>query len=294
MDTFSSMQVDIAELVPGMKEALYGAAPEASEEVVEEAEPVDEEVVEEVNEDVDENSSEDSTQESESVDNEVVPEKPDALGEALARLSAQETLNKSLQSELDEVKVKVEAPRFIRYEELPEEIQREFDAEADRVGVDPRVIVYNHFQRILADHDAKSRTVAVRRESAAQTAMGQVDKFFDEHPLKANYGTQILESLKKNESWQALAPLAQRDPNAFQVAAVALLDAGFRRAEADEAIKQRTLKQQKMLKASTRGEASRATSSTAPTPKPVQGDFSAKAIVDAMNTQTNVLGRLFK
>lgn len=301
MNHFDSLAADIGDLVPGLNDALYGSEPGkdvlgAIEEVFSEpANEIAEEATEEVAEEVDENISEDSTQEPETVDNEVKPnEGLDALGEALARLSAQESLNKSLQSDLVAAQVKAEAPVFVPYDELPEDIQREFDAVANKAGIDPRVIVYNHFQRILAEHEYKVRNLGSQREAAANAAMRSVDKFFDDHPMKAKHGAALLESLKANPGWSKLAPLAQRDPDAFQVAAVALLDAGFRKAEADDALKQRTLKQQRTLKESTRTEASRATSSSPTTPKPNQGEINAASMAQFMMSNSNSLSRIFK
>lgn len=302
MNHFESLATDIGDLVPGLNDALYGGEPgkdvlAAVEEVFSEPanEIVDEEVDEEVNEEVEENSSEETTQTSESVDNEVKPnEAPDALGEALARLSAQESLNKSLRSDLEAAQVRLEAPVFVPYDELPEDIQREFDAVANKAGIDPRVIVYNHFQRILAEHDHRVRNLGNQREAATSAAMMNVDKFFDDHPMKAKHGAALLESLKANPGWKQLSTLAQRDPDAFQVAATAMLDAGFRKAEADAAFKQRTLKQQKTLRESTRTEASRATSTSPTAPKPQQGEINAASMAQFITSNTNSLNRFFK
>lgn len=307
MDNLTSISTDIGTLVPAIDavlnaefngdpigQDLASAIDKVHAKVTEPQEEAAEEVVEEVDEDVEENLDENSTQEILDVDNEVKPDdKPDALGEALARLSAQETLNKTLQSDLDKAKVQLSAPTFIPYDDLPAEVQREFDVIAEKAGIDPRVIVYNHFQRIVAEHEQRANSVETQREVATRQACQEVDKFFDEHPMKARHGKGLMDSLKGNPAWNALGPVAKSNPDAFKVAAVALLDAGFRKAEADHAMRQRNEKQQRQLKASTRGEASRATSAPSQ-PKPNQGEINAATMAEFMKATSSPLGSFFK
>ena len=310
-DTLDSLGIDIGDLVPGLNDALgLGAGDDASDDKsVESAadsfldETIDKTLTgedsddESVDEENDENISDEATQEVPDDDNEVEqPEQPDALGEALARLSAQENLNKSLQSELDVAQAKLSAPAFIPYDRLPENVQRIYDAKAEETGIDPRILVYDDYKDVLNEHRAEFNAKGHQRQALATNARAEVDKFFDDHPLRKKHGQAIQESFKTNEAWQKLGQLSQQNPEAFKVAGIALVDAAFRKAEADATLKQRTLKQQKTLRESTRSEASRAkpSSPTAHKPQPAQGDIDAKSMVEYWQKHSNPLAGMFK
>lgn len=301
-DTFDSMAVDIATLIPGLDEAIGGSDAVTGDDS---AEQFLDEIVDEIvdggddggadeGDEAEENISEESTQDSNDVDNEVKPnEAPDALGRALAQLSALESEKQSLQRDLETAQVQLSKPVFIPYDELPENVQAMFDADAAKDGVDPRMLVRMHFNEIVREYESKARALTFQREDGAKAAVAFVDKFFDEHPLKAKHGKEIAK-LVADMGWERLQPLAQQNPEIFKSTAVALVDAAFRKAEADDVLRQRALKQQKTLKESTRSEASRARPTATPTKKPDQGEINAQSMADFMKANSNPLESLFR
>lgn len=303
LDIFNNV-VDIGTLVPGLDAAIAGedipgadgdekqgdAVDTAIDDILDASETGDDE-----SDDGDKNNSDDATQESDNVDNEVkAPEAPGALDQAILRLQALEQENSSLRSDLETAKVKYEAPVFVPYEKLPLDVQQLFDEHAASYGIDPRQLVYDHFKDLQREHESKARQYFSTQGQGAVGAYKAVDDFFKAHPLKAKFG-DIVPKMVAEMGWQRLAPLAQRDPELFKNTALTLVDAAFRKAEGDDAIKQRTLKQQKTLKESTRSEASRSKSSS-PIPKPAtkQGDIDAKSMVEFVKGNANPLASLFK
>lgn len=301
-DTFESMTIDIGSLIPGLDEAIAGvdAADEGKatdggadaflDSVIAEA---DAEVDDSVDEE--ENISDDATQEVSDVDNEVKPdETPDALGQALARLSALENENKSLRGDLETAQVKLNAPAFIPFDKLPENLQAAYEAKADELGIDARHLYYDEFKDIVREHESKARALTSQRDDSVRQALQAVDKVFDDHPLKAKHG-KALPQILKDMGWQQLSTLAQRDPETFKVTGIAMVQAAFKAAEADDLLRQRTLKQQKQLKESTRSEASRAKpASPQAHTKPDQGEISAASMSDFIKANTNPLQSLFR
>lgn len=303
-DTFDSMSIDIGTLVPGLDEAIAGTptaesesgSPEqALDEIIAEEYSDDESVDETSSDDEEKNISEESTQDSGDVDNEGKPnEEPDALGQALARLSALENENKSLRGDLETANVKLNTPAFIPFDKLPENLQAAYEARAEELGIDARHLYWDEFKEVVREHESKARALTSQREDEARQALMAVDKFFDDHPLKAKHG-KLIPQLVNDMGWQKLIPMAQANPELFKAAGSALVDAAFRKAEADDVLRKRTLSQQKQLKDSTRSEASRAKPTAKPTPqKPDQGEISAKSMAEFIKGQSNPLDSFFR
>lgn len=302
-DTFESMSLDIGKLIPGLDEAINGEVNADAGDGASTAEQFLDDVVDEIVEggddevadDDEENISEEATQSTQDVDNEGKPnEVNDALGQALARLSALENENLSLRGDLETANVKANAPVFIPFDELSSDLQDAYEARAERMGIDPRHLLYDDFKDIQREHESKARALTSQRDDGAKAAYAHVDKFFDAHPLKAKHG-KLIPQLVNEMGWAGLQPLAKQNPEIFKATAVALVDAAFRKAAADEIVQQRTLKQQKTLKESTRSEASRAKpSATLKTTKPDNGEIDASSMSDFIKKNANPLESLFR
>lgn len=299
-----SIGVDIGTMIPGLDDVI---ASEIGEEVAENvsdeggddgdsildniADEVLETVEETDDESVVEDSSEKPTQESEPGDNGVKSD--DVLGQALARLAAIENENRVLRDKAEATEIELSTPRFIPYSKLPPETQAMFDQLAEQYEVTPESLVREHYNEILAEHRDQVRARHNSRDAEIRSANAEIDRFFDAHPLKGKHGEAVMASVR-DAGFAKIVAIARHDPDTYKATAIALIDAHFRKAEGDAAIKTRQVKQQEQLKRSTRSEASRpASAGSVLTTSQKDGQKFVKDIVDYVKRE-NSLDSLFR
>ena len=243
-------------------------------------EDTDSEEDEEVEEDS-ENNSEEAPQDDESSDNEEVVEEvvepakpslePDLLGQAIARLNASDAALAKAKAELVEANVQLSRPRYVPYSALPPDAQAAFDAGADAYGISVEQLVFNEYNKLVAQWENNARHVMAAKDAAVNHAKAEINAFFDAHPLSKTHGADVIKVLHE-QGWDKVDAILQRDPDAYRLAASTVINAAFKDVDAQRKAAARTTKSKEAMKASTRGEASRTVATVTKSSQPDEND----------------------